>query len=274
MTHREIIYGLLFGLCCAYNIHANAADLKLNWQRANANQSTSAPNINCNRGEGSINCGHGGGSDPDKTPFLQEIVRGTDNRNYYHVIVGDPKSGGFAQEVYIQASGASWQGGTGSASGGVAFSAVNQYSLAAAALSGNATGNPTQVLMQQIVSDGEMLQKFVKDEFQFKPLITNIINTAEMRSEFQADMRNLALSEMNTAAQVTNLLTFTDQDTGEFDSAIDATGSHVSAGQYRWIPGTGPGQSGGTWEYKDEDILDPALVDWIFFRHADENPPS
>lgn len=276
MTHRNFIFSLLAGLASTPFVTAHAADFALNWQRVNTAQSTAAPNINCNRGEGSINCGHGGGSDPDKTPFLQEIVRGSDNRNYYHVIVGDPDSG-FAQEVFIMASGRSWQGGMGSASGGIAFTANSQSPLAAAAVSGNATGNPTRVVMQQIVAGGGVHQEFLKDEFQFKPLISHTLDSDGVHMEFVADMRHLSLADMSTAAAVTNRITFTDPDSGNagnFDLAFDAPQSHVNAGQYLWTPGSGPGQSSGSWQYQDGGAFDPTLVDWIFFRHAEENPPS
>lgn len=273
MKHRNSLCRILAGAAFAACFSAHAADFPLNWQRVNTTQSTAAPNINCNRGEGSINCGHGGGSDPDKTPFLQEIVRGADNRNYYHVIVGDPDSG-FAQEVFIMASGRSWQGGTGSASGGIAFTANSQNPLANAAVSGNATGNPTRVVMQQIIDDGGTRQEFLKSEFLFKPLITHTLDSAGVHMEFTADMRRLSLADMTTAAAVTNRIVFDDQAAGNFDLAFDAPQSHVTAGQYLWKPGSGPGQSGGSWQYQDGSAFDPTLVDWIFFRHAEENPPS
>jgi hypothetical protein len=266
---------LFFALCCAGGHAAAAADLKLNWQRLNSAQSTAAPNINCNRGEGSINCGHGSGSDPDKTPFLQELVRDADNRSFYHVIIGDPNSGGFAQEVYIQASGATWQGGTGSASGGTLFTADYQAPLAAGAVSGNGTGNPTQVIMQQIVQDGDLRQVFLKDRFLTKPKISSEIRTTEMQMEFTADMRDLSLMDKDTAAAVINRLALTGTDEGAFDLGTNAPYSHVTAGQYLWVPGDGPGQSGGGWEYKEDDMVDPAaLYDWTFYRNPDKNPSS
>jgi hypothetical protein len=273
MKHGKVFCSLFFALCCAGR-EVPAADLKLNGQRINAVQSTAAPNINCNRGEGSINCGHGGGSDPDKTPFLQELVRDADNRSFYHVIIGDPDSGGFVQEVYIQASGARWRGGIGSASGGSLFTADYQAPLAAGAVSGNGTGNPTRVIMQQVVQDGDMKQVFLKDQFLTKPKISNEISSGEMHMEFTADMRDLSLMDMDTAATVINRLAFTGLDEGAFDLGTNAPYSHVTAGQYLWVPGDGPDQSGGTWKYKEDDMIDPALYDWVFYRHPDENPPS
>jgi len=254
------------------------AEFALDFHRLNAITSTAAPNINCNRGEGAVNCGHGGGSDPDTTPFLQELVTGDDGFSYFHVIIGDPAhdpgGGGFAQEVYIRAGGASWQGGQGSSSGGTNIFTGNLSPLAAASVSGNGTGNPTHVIMRQIINDGDMTQEFIKDRLLYKPRISQTIDNAALHMIFDVDMRNLRLDDINSTVPVVNQLTLAGVNSGGFDMALDAPDSHVTAGQYRWIPGSGPGQSGGSWEYLEGNPLDPATVDWVFYHQSAATPAA
>ena len=53
-------------------------------------------------------CGLDSGTDPDKTPFLQELVN-DGGKTYYHLIIGLPKQA-FVQETFISTGGGSFTG--------------------------------------------------------------------------------------------------------------------------------------------------------------------
>ncbi len=262
-------------------------EFAMNWAADGDVFGIGSPHANCNRGEGLLNCGQlGGRTEVDKTPFLMERVRDADGQTYYHMIIGVPGSGDltdvkFAQETYIRAGGSSWFTGIpGSSSIGANFRPVGSDRFGPQqpfntdeTISGNATANPTRVQMVQINNDGELQQEFVKDRFLFKPKITQTITSSDgsMTSEFVADLSDLLLSDMATPGPVINRLTFADG-AGSFDMAVDAPNSVTNAGQYRWVPGTGPDGSFGTWEYVG-GAFDPYEVDWITFRN-DSDPDN
>lgn len=281
---------------------ASQADFALNWTRIGDAFGGGLPNLNCNRGEGGVGCTIESQrtqlNDPDKTPFLQERIIGPDGQSYYHLIVGDSTSE-FAQETFIRAgSTVIWGGGflsiPGSSSGGTTtFQGCNTCTRFTTpsifanqrpldpneTISGNSTANPKRVEMRQVhnVSNdqGEFFQEFLKDSLLNKPRITqSLVNTAEnaeIQAFFQTDMRGLNYDDMTTAAPVINTMSLPGG-AGSFNMALDAQASHVTAGQYRWIPGTGPDQTSGTWEYLGGGGFDPYLEDWKAFRSTTENP--
>lgn len=289
-------------LCLLFGAEIAHADFALNWAPDLVNRNsgtdingnpravpaTNLPYVNCNRGEGVFNCrvesSNFSAVDPDRTPFLQEIVRGTDGNNYYHVIVGLPDTG-FAQETFIRANGSNWPafpsvqgssaGGTttfqGFGGSGTIFN--NQRPLDAdESINGNSTGNPTRVVMRQINSDAEFSQEFLKDTLLNKPRISQVFNSPELTMTFVSDMRGLLLTDMSTAAAVVNTLNLA-QGGGSFDMARDAQPgrSQITAGQYQWLPGAGPDQSGGTYQYS-QGGYDPYLENWKAFRDPLQNP--
>lgn len=224
---------------------------------------------------------------------------GTDGQTYYHVMVGLPTQE-FAQETFIRAgSTALWGAGfigvggggvPGSSSGGTTtfrgFGTTpgifaNQKPLDPdETISGNSTANPKRVEMRQVhnVSNdqGEFFQEFLKIVFSINPKLRNRWSTQrKMRKStfFQTDMRGLNYDDMNTAAPVINTMTLPGG-AGSFNMATDAQASHVTAGQYRWVAGTGPDQSSGTWQYLSGSGFDPYLEDWKAFRSATENPAA
>ncbi len=238
------------------------------------------PHANCNRGEGSIQCASGGSADPDQTPFLQERVLGDDGQPYYHTLIGLPGDD-FLQETYIRRGlGGAWQNdGAGTSSGGVNFQGNNRPLDPDPTLSGNATANPTRVLVRQVNSDGEFFQEFFKDTLANKPKIDQTLTTADMTATFSVDMRGLALSDMITGVNsIINTLSLTGGDApaglaGNFDYATDVQQPHLTAGKYRWISGSGPDNSSGSWQYSEGDF-NPDAVDWAAFRDDSENWPA
>lgn len=284
---------LVVGAClCLSGVETARADFALNWSPDVTNRfgDQSLPYINCNRGDpSSANCAvsnpHTFITDPDKTPFLQERVTGTDGQVYYHVIVGLPTDT-FAQEVFIRANGATWPflPVQGSSSGGtVTFQPPgNAFSFSAlfstqkpldpdTTISGNATGNPTRVVMQQINNDpgSGFAQTFLKDTLVNKPLISQSISNATMNMQFIADMRGLSYTNSSTAASIVNTLSL--PGAGSFNVSASAQSSGVTAGRYVWVPGAGPDQTSGTYQYS-EGGYNPYLEDWKSYRQASQNP--
>lgn len=298
MTNNKIL-AVAACLGLSLGVQTSWADFALNWAKGPDNiryGGSNLPFASCNRpGEVDINCtvqsGQVGISDPDKTPFLQERVVGTDGNVYYHLIIGLPTSD-FGQEIYIRAnSGVRWApsfiidadgraGAAGSSSGGtVTFQAptnifsssqlfLNQKPLDAdESISGNSTGNPNRVVMRQIVKGTDFSQEFLKDTLLGKPEITQTISNADMTMQFVANMRSLTYNDTTTAAPMVNTLSLTGG--GGFDIAT-APNKGVTAGQYRWVPGTGPDQTGGTYVYV-EGGYDPTTENWKAFRDPNQN---
>src|SRR3569832_2467021 len=80
--------------CLLSGAQTSRADFALNWAPDAVNRfgDNTLPYVNCNRGEQNVNCIDQSArispiQDPDKTPFLQERVIGSDGQVYYHVIV-------------------------------------------------------------------------------------------------------------------------------------------------------------------------------------------
>lgn len=287
MINNKILAVGLF--CLLSSVQTTKADFVLNWTPDTVNRvgGTILPYINCNRGEPNVNCFDQSARvsaipDPDKTPFLQERVVGSDGQTYYHVIIGLPTDA-FSQEIFIRANGANWPflPVQGSSSGGTVtfapnptiFSSTelftNQKPLDAdESISGNSTGNPTRVVMRQVNNDSGFSQEFLKDTLLNKPRISQSLNSGDMSMQFIADMRGISYTNNSTAAPLINTLTL--MGAGGFNMATDAQSSSVTAGQYLWVPGTGPDQSSGTYQHV-EGGYNPYSEDWKAFLREDQN---
>lgn len=263
------------------------------------------PHINCNRpGETAANCGLGSGADPDKTPFLQELVS-DGGKTYYHMIIGLPGEA-FVQETFISTGGSSYSG-VDSASGGqtscqcswgnhqgMAGSGWDPLRNNAQSFTGIASGDPTQNLIRQIISSPGMSQEFLKDKFALKPKITQDINTSEVDVHFVVNMNNSNYSTNSVAGTVLSTLTFVDPQavSGNFNSATPGAtpGAHVTAGRYTYVMGSGSGGYGGGYGsgssgfgggsssstpiytyVEGANSFNPNNVDWQAFRDASQN---
>jgi len=232
--------------------------------------------IDCNRGGAESRCAFGGNDNSyfDPTPFLQEVVM-IDGVRYYHMLIGDPASD-FAQETYIQASDCCYQ-----RSGNYdpfPKSASNGRGLA----NGSGTGNPTRVVMSNMVRDAELTQLFLKDSLLFKPVITQSVVNAEVRMDFQVDMSALDYSTMDAPGVVSNrfeLLVDNFEDKGDYDNAIipaffsdkSLVNQTVNGGQYIYTTGPDQGGSGGVYTYWDGGGYDEYLADHNLFRRDEQN---
>ncbi len=200
----------------------------------------------------------GGSSIAGTTPFLMrgglqlpEIVIDPDTGlSYFHIIMGDPTTG-FVQEVYIQRGYGSFQGGSGSAVGGGGFGGNNADPLGDDAANGKA--NPRKVLVRQIVSDGEIYIDFIKDKFDRKPKVTQMLTLPDMTSIFQIDMSNSSYGDDTTPGVVFYTTSLADdyQDSGGFNFINDIDKSTIDGGRYTYTNGTGPGGSAGTYTYAE-----------------------
>ncbi len=233
-------------LCLAASTPAFAVEpFVLNWQQQKASLNGIA-DFSCNRGADaggqfgspcSTAIGFSNISDPDKTPFLQEIVTGADGLSYYHMIIGSVDSSGnpivpsaanqstipFAQEIYIRrqsgsscvAVSCSFSGGSidgFSSGGGNGFDPLKNDMTSAS--TGNRSGFPTRVIMKDILNDGQISQIFLKDTLADKPTITQTITskdaggTIDMTAQFAIDMSNSTYGDNTKAGLITNKLTF------------------------------------------------------------------
>lgn len=210
----------------------------LNWQQQKASLSGSA-DFSCNRGaDAGGGCNTAGSmTEPDKSPFLQEVVTGADGLSYYHMIIGGVDSSGkaivpsaanestipFAQEVYIRQQpsatcfviNCSFSGGDinglGSNGGNGHDPLKNNMTSAS---TGNRSGFPTRVIMKEVLNDGQISQVFLKDTLADKPTITQTITskdtggTTDMTAQFAIDMSNSKYNDNTKAGLITNKVTF------------------------------------------------------------------
>ena len=238
--------------------------------------------IECNRGGANAYCERGVGSDPDTTPFLKEYViidDGIDDSpyvygQYQHMIIGlDPGDGdGFVQETYIRSIYTTdaqniTEYAAGSTSNTVSLSAGIDTSLAGLTSSGNATGNPTRILVRQKINDGEMKSDFIKDFFDKKPIIKQTITSPHagvtMVSTFNLDMSNSDYSTDTATAILQNDLTFSSGDVGSFSMEMfNNADINLDAGRYIYTNGAGMFGSEGIYEYSDS-ALDLTTIDWL-----------
>ncbi len=270
------------------------ADLTLNFQPVDpANRVSSIANLDC-RTPNLGGCRRGGSlSDPDKSPFFQEVVQEPDGQ-YYHVIVGDPTSD-FAVEYYIKTVGGSngwFSSAPYNASGGAMFNGGQDTfpnsTITASPLSkgdpggnffsgsGNGSGNPKRVLFRQNIVDSELQQEVTKASFLNKPKITQAVVNSELNSEFEFDMSNSSYDDMNTTGiMAANRTVVIDSNTGapmfEFDAATDSQVSNVTGGEYIYNTGTFFDGSFGNYTYS-EGGFDVYQVDWSLYSNPSNIP--
>lgn len=255
-------------------INNGMAAFSLNWQRDYASEGASFNDndayVVCNMSYiSSANCSSGGfggdfnlnGSHNDGTAFLQEQLT-LSGQLYFHVIVGDYTRDTMAQEVFIKAtSGNSSFNGirvsdSVANSGNQTFNMNNPYSSTSSS-TGTGSANPNNVIMRQIINDGDVSMTFVKDSFTQKPLITQTINNAQMTSNVSIDMRGKNYSQ-STPVDYTSMINTlvlkesTRQGTeGDYDMQNDAQTAHITAGGFTYTAGSGNGGSGGTYTWSD-----------------------
>jgi hypothetical protein len=204
---------------------------------------------------------------------------------YYHMILGDFGSG-FIQESYVQMGFGSYGNPAEpsnptrkSASGGygryvpdvqdsntvmlgngydpldmnTTNTANNANIKAANSVSGNGSANPNRVILRQIVTDGEIMMEFLKDRYEYKPRISQMIMTPDFESQFDIDMREVKYNDITSASPVTNTMQLwgagAPADAAAFDMSADSSKSTYNGGKYRYMEGAGPGGSEGTYEY-------------------------
>ena len=254
----------------------------------------------------------------DPTPFLSQVVVDAAGVQYFHTIVGDPGRGGnFGQEVYIRvlAGPACWFGcanaravqAGGMGGGGMGMQGMgngpapltasdgsNQNELtplsSVEAVSGNGTGNPTQVHLRQINNEAGFTQEFIKTRDAFKPKITQTVTTPDITSTFSVDMSAIGYGTNTAVAPIINTVVLTNAGIppavfnsprvpagtagGNFNMADFTATSKVTAGRYTYTAGAGDGGSSGTYAYVDGVGFNVYGEDWGSFCDPVQNPTS
>ena len=248
-------------------------------------------------------CNSGGGNEEgpgsDGTPmyarmFTSTAADETNGKRYWHMIIGDyydqgsnpTSTDGFYLEYIIEASGSRFhdEGGPGRyASASTPWTSSNTAENVAKGDYGpigydNGTngyyttsgmGNPTRVIMRQIVQDGETVSTFLKDDFNSKPFISQTVvdnlvthpNTT-VNNEFTLDMRMLTYDSADNTGVITKNITnlgggFEAANQGDYDTTDASFTPHmfnqedrvISAGKYTWTSGTGQLGANGTYTY-------------------------
>lgn len=264
---NRALRGMLLAMISAWGIMFSGeaqAEFQFGYVAEATNQQVT---IDCNRGGAELRCFKGQRSlDSDTSPFLQEVVE-INGIRYFHSILGDPNSD-FVQEVYINASGCCYQ----------ARSSFDPFPKSSSGTNG--TGNPTRIVMRNMVKDTEMTQWFIKDTLQLKPLITQNVQNAEVSMNFSIDMTGIDFGTIDTAGLLSNRLELLDgyRDTGDYDNAVipaffsDKSNVRqiVNAGRYTYTPGAGEGGSEGEYTYWDGGY-DEYMAHELLFRRADQN---
>lgn len=235
--------------------------------------------------------GHAGAS---TTPWLvtsptsytiepERVIDPDNGKEYLHIVMGS-LSDGMIQDVYIERTGSNcfsgwlinpcnWRGAyvgdlSSSNSGNGRNPLSNDESY-----TGTGTANPRKVIMRQIVEDEEMTMEFLKDRYDRKPAISQVLATSTINSVMVIDMRNSTLDDNTTPALFTNTMTLLGANLPEdptFNMATDAELSYTTGGQWIYIDGTGAGQSNGTYDYIGGAGFDTTTVDWASFFDASD----
>lgn len=267
-------------------------------------------------------CSNGELISTDPTDFFYERVDG-----YWHIVIGNPDDG-FAQEMYTPVTSlfSSSSGGheailfrfsgnleQWSGNGWDPLEFNNKtYGPDEVSFSGNGTGDPTKVMVRQVLGFGVLAttgnsaieewtcytgffcQEFLKSKEGFKPKISQTYSDAEITSDFQLDMSNVDYSDKVTVTPMINILNITvsnfpenaafvnASEPGSFDMATDSQDSVVTAGQYIYTPGVGwyndndgdnfYAYGEGSYEYVDGVSDFHMGILWSEFYDTEQNP--
>jgi hypothetical protein len=238
----------------------------------------------------------GGAAGLERPEIVSDAATG---KYYYHMIVGDLATG-FIQESYIEMgtfggygnnvettglpgglSAASASGGTGtyipktvdanSATFGNGSDPMdmNKDAKAQNVVSGNGTGNPMRALIRTLVNDGQMMSEFLKDDFDSKPQITQLVVAPDIQVVFDLDMRGISYSDNTKTAPIISTMQLFGEgaphDSAVWDYATETTNKHVDGGQFIYaVPHPeNPSDSGanGTYTYLHGGF-DQTAQDW------------
>lgn len=247
-------------------------------------------NFSCNRPgvANNDNCKIGNNVlDPDKTPFLQEMVN-ADGVSYFHIIIGLPTDK-FVQEVFIRAGGTNCfgfacsastgtsGGGTGTFGSGSSGNGWNPLGTPSSG-SGNGTGDPTRSIMKQVIDTPDMKQTFTKEKFANKPKITQDVITPEAVFHFSLDMSNSTYASSATPGVMVITANFTDPELAakaNFNSATDLQNVIISGGRFTFSQPSSTwfgGSTTGTFTHAGGGSgFNPATTDWQAFRDTSQN---
>jgi len=131
--------------------------------------------------------------------------------------------------------------------------------------SGNGTANPNRVLVRQIVTDGEIMMEFLKDKYEYKPRVTQILVNPDLLILFDIDMRGVKYDDMVTASPIVNVQELTGANIPSssvlFDMAVNSQNSTVTGGKYTYTTGAGFGGAEGSYSYTSGGF-DQTAISW------------
>lgn len=230
-------------------------------------------------------------SDPDKTPFYQELI--TDRGiSYYHVMVGNPSSE-FAQEYYVAvatlpnggvdccwANGAPFSASSGTFNGGTDIPPFMGWAdpldpTIGFGGSGSGTGNPERVIFRQVIQSNELNQETSKLSFLNKPTINQTLTSPQIEALFNFDMSNSTYRDLTTTGVMINRIKLFDVNQPDtlfdFDVASNLHSSKLTGGTYTFTPGIDKGASNGSYQYQ-EGNFDPKPIDWHLYSNTTNIP--
>lgn len=228
-------------------------------------------------------------TDPDKTPFYQELVI-NQGVSYYHVMIGQPNTE-IAQEYYIAvatlpnggldccwSNGAPFSASSGEFNGGndVIKGWIDPLApTVGLGGSGSGTGNPERVIFRQVIQSQDLTQETSKLSFLNKPTVNQTLSSAQMESLFKFDMSNSTYQDSTTIGVMTNRIKLFDSNQPtpflDFDVASNAQSSKLNGGTYTYTPGIDKVGSNGSYQYK-EGNYDPRPIDYRVFSNTTNIP--
>jgi ribosomal 50S subunit-recycling heat shock protein len=208
---------------------------------------------------------------------------------YWHQIIGNQFEG-FAQEVLIQRNGSGTivqqsagyvpaiaRGGNGTCDNAGKGGCDAGHPLDPAY--GVGSGNPTKLIMREVVFDAEMTMEVYKPLFSNKHRITQYLNNSEMNGKVVMDGMGIAISDTSTNATFTNQFTLkgTDAPFDPWDVTSSAQRLEYEAGKWSYTPGTCADcflGGGGTYDYGTGAVFDNrgTVEDWAgYYNQVQES---
>jgi len=292
------------GFCLYFvaGLSSTQAEFNLNFTPDDGSYSSNFAYVSCGMSYLSdANCGSrdndfdGLGSHIDGTPFYQRMFS-SGGETYYQVIVGDYQTDDFAMEYIIKADASTdgfWEtdrdgdiarSASAGDSGDRLYNMTKPYDVdgTLSSSSGTGSGNPNRVLIHQLLSDSESEMVFLKDQFAYKPLISQRTFDSDFDSYIEMDMRNkhyLDMTPIDPSTELVHTIELLNADVpfdgGNYDFADRPETAHITAGGFTYSAGTNYGESLGTYNYVDTaygDDFQPLDKPYTAYCDPSQNP--
>ncbi len=237
--HNNGLFTLIFALLVTLALFPRDghAAFALNFQWSNpgdlgvaATNNSTPMGIDCGPGSPDSLCTMASYGFPDtNTRFMEQVVTGTDGKEYFHVVTSD-LANGFQQDVFIEAGSTQWTwqkhpsccaipDGGGFPSGYIANTfdptdimtcmaisgmACRPLGTEDTTLQGGSNENPTHVYMRQLLTDAQITMEYLQDVKGMKPRLTQTLTSSGLTLQFKADMRAVNYSSLNSPLTVSS----------------------------------------------------------------------